>query len=127
MKTVILTYMQYLQDLQLKNLLLPVGNPYFYKEFEEDECNNPSFRKVHKDRTIYGTRYLSQMLKGLPRICDFGDARFEDGDRELNDDIMPDLYRAPEVVVHMNWNNKVDIWSVAMVAGTPLVAMLGFP
>ncbi|KKZ60029.1 hypothetical protein EMCG_05211 [[Emmonsia] crescens] len=103
-------------DLQLKNLLLPVGNPYSYEEFVEGECNDPAERKILKDRTIYNTRHLSQALKGLPRICDFGEARFVDGDCELNDDIMPDVYRAPEVVMRMAWNNKVDIWSVAMVA-----------
>ncbi|KAG5290300.1 protein kinase [Histoplasma capsulatum G186AR] len=103
-------------DLQLKNLLLPVGNPYFFEEFVEGECNDPAERKILKDRIIYNTRHLSQDLKGLPRICDFGEARFADGDCELTDDIMPDVYRAPEVVMRMAWNNKVDIWSVAMVA-----------
>ncbi|EER37888.1 protein kinase [Histoplasma capsulatum H143] len=105
-----------IEDLQLKNLLIPVGNPYFFEEFVEGECNDPAERKILKDRIIYNTRHFSQDLKGLPRICDFGEARFADGDFELNDDIMPDVYRAPEVVMRMAWNNKVDIWSVAMVA-----------
>lgn len=92
-----------------------MGNPYFFEEFVEGECNDPAERKILKDRIIYNTRHFSQDLKGLPRICDFGEARFADGDFELNDDIMPDVYRAPEVVMRMAWNNKVDIWSVAMV------------
>lgn len=28
---------------------------------------------------------------------------------------MPDIYRAPEVVLNMDWNYKVDIWSIGMV------------
>ncbi|GAQ42029.1 kinase-like protein [Aspergillus tubingensis] len=28
---------------------------------------------------------------------------------------MPDIYRAPEVILNMKWDNKVDIWNVGMV------------
>ncbi|GKZ50394.1 hypothetical protein AbraIFM66951_003530 [Aspergillus brasiliensis] len=28
---------------------------------------------------------------------------------------MPDIYRAPEVILNMTWDNKVDIWNVGMV------------
>ncbi|KAK2751374.1 hypothetical protein FQN55_001111 [Onygenales sp. PD_40] len=100
-------------DLQPKNLLLPVSNPSFYKEFEDGECNDPSDRKIYKDRTIYASRYMSQSLKGLPLICDFGDARF--ADQEHGDLIMPGPYRAPEVVMQTKWNCAVDIWSFGMV------------
>lgn len=31
---------------------------------------------------------------------------------------MPDVYRAPEVILGMDWDIWVDIWSVAMVVGT---------
>jgi serine/threonine protein kinase len=36
---------------------------------------------------------------------------------------MPDYYRAPEVILKAKWDNKVDIWSVAMVVSR---ARLGF-
>ncbi|KAK6826764.1 hypothetical protein RU639_004496 [Aspergillus parasiticus] len=29
---------------------------------------------------------------------------------------MPNIYRAPEVVLRSSWGYKVDIWSIAMVA-----------
>lgn len=105
---------QTLSDLQPKNLLLPVDDVSTFKEMEEDECKNPSPRKVLRDRSIYSTRRLPLPKGGLPLICDFGEARLinEEGH---TDDIMPDIYRAPEVVMHMRWNVKVDIWSVAMV------------
>lgn len=28
---------------------------------------------------------------------------------------MPDIYRAPEVILNMSWDYKVDIWNVGMV------------
>ena len=28
---------------------------------------------------------------------------------------MPDIYRAPEVILDMDWDYKVDIWNVGMV------------
>ena len=63
---------------------------------------------------------MSQALQGWPLICDFGEARF--ADREYTDDVMPDVYRAPEVVMHMSWGGKVDIWSVAMVVSRETVS-----
>ncbi|PGH32834.1 CMGC/SRPK protein kinase [[Emmonsia] crescens] len=101
-------------DLQLKNLLLPVSNPLFYKEFEDGEFNDPVPRKIYKDRTVYSSRYMTQDPQALPFICDFGDARFDD--QEHDELIMPEPYRAPEILLQMKWNNKVDIWSFAMVA-----------
>ncbi|KAK2806996.1 hypothetical protein FQN50_005570 [Emmonsiellopsis sp. PD_5] len=83
-------------------------------EFEDGERNDPSGRKIYKDWTIYASRYMSQSLKGLPLICDFGDARF--ADQEHDDLIMPGPYRAPEVAMQTKWNCPVDIWSFGMAA-----------
>ena len=30
---------------------------------------------------------------------------------------MPDVYRAPEVILNMSWDYKVNIWNVGMVVG----------
>lgn len=51
---------------------------------------------------------------GLPLLNDFGEARL--GDEEHNEDIMPNAYRAPEVILKTNWDYKVDIWNVGMLA-----------
>ncbi|GLA25124.1 hypothetical protein ACMYSQ_000105 [Aspergillus niger] len=101
-------------DLQLKNLLLPVPNTKTLETLEEREVNDPSPRKILKDRTIYLSTVYNPGGSGLPVLCDFGEARF--GDVENRDDIMPNMYRAPEVVLKENWDYKVDIWNVAMVA-----------
>ncbi|PLB50864.1 kinase-like protein, partial [Aspergillus steynii IBT 23096] len=76
------------------------------------EFHSPIPRKVLGDRTIYLSRPLPISL-GTPVLCDLGEARL--GTDQQQGDIMPDLYRAPEVIVEMNWDYKVDIWNVGMV------------
>ncbi|KAE8151468.1 U4/U6 small nuclear ribonucleo protein PRP4 [Aspergillus avenaceus] len=100
-------------DIQLKNLLLPSPSPQALSNFEAREITRPTARKVLKDRTIYITSRFPAG-DGLPLLCDFGEARVENNNN--SGDIMPDYYRAPEVILKSNWDFKVDIWSVAMVA-----------
>ena len=45
-------------------------------------------------------------------LCDFGEARR--GDVENGDDIQPEVYRAPEVILEMKWSYSVDIWNVGV-------------
>ncbi|RAL00799.1 kinase-like protein [Aspergillus ibericus CBS 121593] len=101
-------------DLQLKNMLLPITDTKTLATLEEREVKSPSPRKVLQDRTIYLSTIYNAGGDGLPLLCDFGEARF--GDVENNADIMPTMYRAPEVVFKESWGYKVDIWNVAMVA-----------
>lgn len=57
-----------------------------------------------KDRAIH--RSLDFVPKGgLPLLTDFGEARL--GDKEHNDDIMPNVYSAPEVIRKSNWGYEV--------------------
>ncbi|KAK3082044.1 hypothetical protein LTS18_006571 [Coniosporium uncinatum] len=48
---------------------------------------------------------------GVPKICDFGAARIG---AEHTGDVMPGQYRAPEVILDMKWNSKIDIWAIAL-------------
>ncbi|KAE8406209.1 kinase-like protein [Aspergillus pseudonomiae] len=110
-------------DIQLKNLLLHAGDPQTFSNIEEGEIKAPSPRKMLP-------------WNGLPLLSDFGEARF--GNVEHHDDIMPNVYRACEVVLKMNWDCKVYIWSVATMAWdivcrrtlvhlAEMVALLGIP
>ncbi|KAI1957523.1 hypothetical protein LOZ58_005607 [Ophidiomyces ophidiicola] len=101
-------------DLQLKNLLLPSPSTSSLSDFEEQEVKKPSARKVLKDRTIYTSSRNFPGSSGLPLLTDFGEARF--GTEENSEDIMPGVYRAPEVILKTSWDYSVDIWNVAMVA-----------
>lgn len=84
-------------------------------KIEEAEIESPTARKVLSDRTIYESRTMP--IKGSsPILCDFGEARIGKG--KHSGDIMPDLYRAPEVVLGMEWDNKVDIWSMGVMVGS---------
>ena len=51
------------------------------------------------------------ITNGLPVICDFGAARM--GDKHTGD-VMPGVYRAPEIIMGMGWDCKIDIWSVGV-------------
>ncbi|KAK2791356.1 hypothetical protein FQN53_004537 [Emmonsiellopsis sp. PD_33] len=92
--------------------------------FENAEYTRPIPRKPLKDRHIYLTRRMLPST-GLPFLCDFGEARFIDEAGTPGEDIMPDVYKAPEVMLQMKWDCKVDIWNIAMVVwhlvtGAPL-------
>ncbi|OOG00367.1 hypothetical protein ASPCADRAFT_502697 [Aspergillus carbonarius ITEM 5010] len=61
--------------------------------------------KIVNDRVIYASRKLKKTKRhGRPTLCDFGQARF--GSDTYSGDIQPYIYRAPEVVLRMPWNEK---------------------
>ncbi|EEP78761.1 predicted protein [Uncinocarpus reesii 1704] len=102
-------------DLQTTNLILSVSRPEIFPAFEEAQISHPVPRKVVDDnRNIYTTRPLN-LCNGLPLICDFGAARTFEEAGTPGEDVMPDVYKAPEVILHMKWDRQIDIWNVAMV------------
>ncbi|RAL17650.1 uncharacterized protein BO97DRAFT_333753, partial [Aspergillus homomorphus CBS 101889] len=109
-------------DLQLKYLLLPTPKPEALADFEEAEIKTPSARKVVTDRTIYMSSRFPPG-DGLPLPSDFGEPRLSN--KRLDEDIMPNLYRAPGVILRAGWEYDVDIWNVAMVVS--VLQPLGHP
>lgn len=79
---------------------------------EKMEIESPSERKVLDDGSyIYQSRRMPKPERwGTPVLCDFGEAR--PADRTYTADIQPEPYRAPEVILHMPWDSKVDIWNL---------------
>lgn len=99
-------------DIKADNIMLGIDDDSVFSAFEKHELANPSPRKLAPDgRTIYLSREL-QMPKtwGAPVLCDFGSAVI--GDREHFEDIQPDIYRAPEVILEAPWSYQADIWNV---------------
>ncbi|KAI1109520.1 kinase-like protein [Nemania sp. NC0429] len=99
-------------DLHLDNLLIALTENSMMAEIEEVELCRPSPRKEAGDRTIH----KSQMMmggRGALAICDLGQARIG---KKHHGFAMPTRYRAPEVILDMEWGNPVDIWSVGLVA-----------
>ena len=99
-------------DLQASNMLMGVHDNSLFEKFERYEAESPAPRKDVGDRTIYISRPMS-FSNGLPAISDLSEARF--GDVTNSDLIMPNVYRAPEVILEMDWSYPVDIWGLAMV------------
>ena len=83
-------------------------------KFEQQELDSPSPRKIDGDRIIYTSRPLVPRIYkyGQPVLCDLGEARF--GEYDPLGDIQPYQYRAPEVILDVPWDHKVDIWNVGV-------------
>jgi serine/threonine protein kinase len=83
---------------------------------EEEEKANPSPRKVLEDRVIHLSCFMPTSWKD-PVITDFGAAYLGEPDQKYRGDIMPGVYRAPEVIAGMEWSAKVDIWAMGVMVG----------
>ena len=46
----------------------------------------------------------------MPLLSDFGSAVL--GDEQHNENVQPNLYRAPEVCLRAPWSYSIDIWNV---------------
>ncbi|KAH9995941.1 kinase-like domain-containing protein [Xylariaceae sp. FL0662B] len=97
-------------DLSANNLLLGVHDPSIFSEMEKSELEDPSPRKVLPDRTIY-LSWKMPVTYGQLYICDYGAARIAD---RSTGDVMPGVYRAPEIIMGREWDSKIDIWSVGV-------------
>lgn len=36
-------------------------------------------------------------------------------------DVMPNQYRAPEIIVRIEWTSKIDVWSVGLIVRIPML------
>ncbi|KAL3469759.1 kinase-like domain-containing protein [Aspergillus californicus] len=101
----------YFIDLQSNNILLGKDDSIL-SVFEKAEFKAPVRRETLENRTIYLSRPLPMSYR-KPVLCDLGEARM--GTDQQQGDILPDIYRAPKVILNMTWDYKVDIWNVGMV------------
>lgn len=87
------------------------------KSMEKMEQESPSEHKaIDDERIIYRSRLMPiPKSSGIPILCDFGEARSTE--QKYDDDIMPEIYRAPEVTMHMEWDQKADIWNLGAWSG----------
>jgi serine/threonine-protein kinase SRPK3 len=99
-----------LLDITPNNVLQSIQDDSILSQLEQGETKQPIARKVLRDRTIYISRPMP-FSAGLPVLCDLGEARV--GNKHTGD-IMPGIYRAPEVILGMDWDANVDIWAVGV-------------
>ncbi|KAJ5804251.1 kinase-like domain-containing protein [Penicillium psychrosexuale] len=76
-------------DIQEKNVILGIEDPSILADFEEAEKSNPSPRKIVEDRLALGQPITPVKYNHI--------------------------YRAPEVLLRMSWDQKVDIWNLGVV------------
>ena len=86
-----------------------------FRQWDDNEITNPSPRKVTNDYTVYQSRPF-RFKKGwsgyeMPLLSDLGEARLG---KVHNGLIQPRIYRAPEVILGLDWTSKVDIWNVGV-------------
>ncbi|RMY79020.1 hypothetical protein D0863_00350 [Hortaea werneckii] len=99
-------------DLSPNNLLVGADETAVSK-VEQAELAEPSPQKVLADRTIH-LSYEVPTTYNPPVITDFGAARLGDPGQKYSGDVMPGVFRAPEVIAGMEWDSQIDIWSVGV-------------
>lgn len=94
--------------------MLKVEDESILVDFENAEISNPSARKLAGERTIYRSRKLGLPKNhGRPVLADFGEARLGSNTGTYCGDVQPFIYRAPEVLFRLPWDEKIDIWNLA--------------
>lgn len=100
-------------DISPNNILLGVEDMSVFSKIEQSERDHPSPRKILDDRSIYLSHKIP-ITRGAPMISDFGAARLGVPGQKHSGDVMPGVYRAPEIILGMEWDSKIDIWSVGV-------------
>ncbi|OJD10516.1 CMGC/SRPK protein kinase [Emergomyces pasteurianus Ep9510] len=104
-------------DLLPQNVLMHIQDDTSLRDVEDQESQHPSVPVTRNGGDAATTVYKSQPtmleLSGHPILTDFGQMRLVEG--YVNQDWwMPDLYRAPEVLLQLPWGFPVDIWSIGV-------------
>ncbi|KAK0102752.1 hypothetical protein ONS95_006349 [Cadophora gregata] len=97
-------------DISPDNVLQKIEDELIISQIEKG-LEQPIARKVLSNRTIYKSQQMP-LSTGPPLLCDLGEARL--GTQKHRGDIMPGIYRAPEVILGMDWDSKVDIWAIGV-------------
>ena len=84
-----------------------------FGQIEELELATPSPRKALSDRSIY-LSYQLPITHGAPVITDYGAARLGEPGEKHSGDVMPGVYRAPEIIMGADWDSKIDMWSLGV-------------
>ncbi|GAB1320439.1 hypothetical protein MFIFM68171_10649 [Madurella fahalii] len=97
-------------DIKADNIMFGIHDDTVFSDFEQQELRNPCPRKEVDGRTIYMSREVRMPKEwGAPVLCDLGSAVL--GDREHTEDVQPNIYRAPEVILEVPWTHAIDIWN----------------
>ncbi|KAK4987165.1 hypothetical protein LTR66_007669 [Elasticomyces elasticus] len=99
-------------DISPQNVLTEAEDELTFRDIEEKESREPSIPTTSDGALVYKSRATMEELSGIPVLTDFGQMRLAE---PINKDWwMPDLYRAPEVLLGLPWGFPVDVWSVGV-------------
>jgi serine/threonine-protein kinase SRPK3 len=99
-------------DIKEANILVGADKAVL-QAFEKRELSELSPRKEVDGRTIFLSRELdTPKSPGEPVLCDFGTAQYLNDGIEHREDVQPNVYRAPEIILDIPWTYSVDIWNV---------------
>ena len=105
-------------DIRADNIMFGLNDLSILEKFEQGELSNPSPRKQGDGRIIYASRELeTPKSAGAPILCDFGSAL--SSDVEYTENVQPDIYRAPEVILEVPWTSRIDIWNIGCMVSKP--------
>ncbi|KLJ11663.1 hypothetical protein EMPG_09662 [Blastomyces silverae] len=104
------------QDITPQNVLSEIEDDTLLKDIEEQERHDSSIPIDSVNGAaapVYLSRRMAPQLGGVPILTDFGQMRLaeEGGNREW---CMPDIYRAPEVLLKLPFSFPVDMWSIGV-------------
>jgi serine/threonine-protein kinase SRPK3 len=109
-------------DLKLSNIMLSVGDESVFEEYEEAESSSLSRSKtIGQARKLYASgsfRKPRDHAYGPRLLCDFGETRI--GLEHGYEDIQPEIYKAPEVLMETGWPYSADIWNAACLVCSPI-------
>lgn len=101
--------------------MFSIDDETVFSDFERQELEDPCPRKEVDGRTIYLSRELRMPKQmGPPVLCDFGSAVL--GDKEHTEDVQPDIYRAPEVILEVPWGYEIDIWNAGCMVSIVIIS-----
>ncbi|KAK4128027.1 hypothetical protein N657DRAFT_667391 [Parathielavia appendiculata] len=105
-------------DVQAGNIILSTGG--------DPSLPDGAWTHIGFSESLQGARRVCDSLQiqscqrwqigPIPIISDFGDAQF--GESAFYADVVPDLYRAPELLLGIPWDNKIDIWPFGLMMWT---------
>lgn len=108
----------FITDITPQNVLTKIEDKISLKDVEEQGSQDPSIPVTTDGVPVYRSRTTMLELSGVPILTDFGQMRLaEPGNRDW---WMPDLYRAPEVLLKLPWGFPVDVWSVGVMVSDRL-------
>jgi len=92
-----------------------VANDDQFVEIERAEELNPSVPVMDGNYPVYRSREepaTARNITGIVHLNDFGSAR--SASASYHDWWMPDLYRAPEILMSVPWDFGVETWSIGI-------------